>query len=207
MTPRPLYIILDGIDYCGKSTQVRLLESYLKSIGHRVVCLKEPDREGEYGKRIYEILETENDIYKSAELCFDLYLKDRKVNTEKRVIPKLNEGISVIQDRGKYATRCYQAAQGINENRIIEAHKGLLLPDLVVIMQITVEESMRRRESAGRNITADMFEKKREFLEKVAKNYGGLRCDWEDENILYADGMQSVEDVHSQIKTYVGLIH
>jgi dTMP kinase len=197
------YIILDGIDFCGKGTQLFKLAEYIFSKDKRntLAITREPTY-GVYGAEIRKILAEEKDPYKGAEKCFDLYVSDRIDHIKRVIMPAYESKHIILQDRGKYSTYAYQTAQGIEPKRIIEAHKGIIAPDLAVIINITADEARKRAEKAGR--PKEKFEDPT-FLEKVRENFSKVRSAWPNEDIVYVNGMQSPDDVFDEIKLHVDI--
>src|SRR3989344_4676606 len=120
------YIILDGINRCGKETQMFMLAKYIyaksKQYDH-VLLLREPTY-GRYGKLARNILINESDPLVGAIQCLDLFVKDRVDNTLSNVIPARQKGYTILQDRGKYSTVAFQGAQGISVDDIVLKHKN-----------------------------------------------------------------------------------
>jgi dTMP kinase len=194
------YIILDGIDFCGKGTQIFKLAEYIfgKDKRNTLAITREPTY-GVYGAEIRKILAEEKDPYKGAEKCFDLYVRDRIDHIKRIIMPAFESKHIILQDRGKYSTYAYQVAQGIDPKRIIEAHRGIIAPDLAIIIDITADEARRRAEKAGR--PKEKFEDPT-FLEKVRNNFLKVKDVWPNEKIFYVNGMQSVENVLEEIIEY-----
>ena len=217
------YIILDGINRCGKETQMFMLAKYIyaksKQYDH-VLLLREPTY-GRYGKLARNILINESDPLVGAIQCLDLFVKDRvnlpgcfdpiqvvkdRVdNTLSNVIPARQKGYTILQDRGKYSTVAFQGAQGISVDDIVLKHKNDIFlknskPDLVLILDITPEESVKRRKLSGEK--AEKFEKL-EFLEDVRKHFLNVDKYFSDDNIKMINGMQSIKAVFTDIKNLV----
>jgi dTMP kinase len=156
-------IALEGVDGTGKSTQCALLADYLESAGYPVVRLREPTQ-GVWGQKIRKILtEGRGDVTPEEELQY--FINDRKEDVEQNIAPALAQGKIVLIDRYYYSTAAYQGALGFDPKKIIEDNEAFApRPDLLLIIQVSLDESFRRIEEGRDEISS--FEK-RDYLEKV----------------------------------------
>ncbi len=90
---RGLFIAFEGIDGTGKSTQLKLLEQYLRSLGHEVVVTREPT-DGPYGRKIRELYVDRGRCTPDEEL--DLFIRDRKQHVAAVIAPALAAGKVVL---------------------------------------------------------------------------------------------------------------
>jgi len=186
-------ICIEGIDGSGKTTQVNLLAKALRGRGYDVVILREPT-DGVYGRKIRKMIEEGKT---DPEELFKLFLKDRKENIEKNILPALKNGKIVIMDRYYISTLVYQSEVGIE--RILEAHEKISAPkpDLVIILDIPVDEALRRLKVKS----CDSFER-REILEKHRKQYEKIAKylrEKEKMNVVIIDATGSEEEVHKKV--------
>ena len=194
------FIVLEGIDGAGTTTQLAKLTSYFSDKeGFHVFLTKEPTG-FEIGKKIKENLKKDKaagvDPFKEkGEEYAQLYVEDRIWHTKNIIVPLLEKGVHVVSDRYKYTTLSYQWAQGLEFNRLVEMHEGLIIPDLVILLDLPAEEALRRRVQS--KSTPELFEKL-EFQEECRKNYLAM-VDKLDETIVVIDGSKSVEDVAGKI--------
>lgn len=160
---RGYLIALEGVDGTGKSTHCALLADYLKSVGYPVVRLREPTQ-GVWGQKIRKILtEGRGDVTPEEELQY--FINDRKEDVEQNIAPALEQDKIVLIDRYYYSTAAYQGALGFDPLKIIEDNEAFApRPDLLLIIQVSLDESFRRIEQ-GRDCFSS-FEK-RDYLEKV----------------------------------------
>ena len=96
LIPGGLFIVFEGIDGTGKSTQVRLLTEKLKKLGYAVVATREPT-DGPYGQKIRELFLDRNTVSQDEEL--ELFMADRAQHVEQVIAPALSDGRIVISDR------------------------------------------------------------------------------------------------------------
>jgi len=156
-------IALEGVDGTGKSTQCALLADYLESAGYPVVRLREPTQ-GVWGQKIRKILtEGRGNVTPEEELQY--FINDRKEDVELNIAPALEQGKIVLIDRYYYSTAAYQGALGFDPVKIIEDNEAFApRPDLLLIIEVSLDESFRRIEEGRDEISS--FEK-RDYLEKV----------------------------------------
>ena len=89
------FVVIEGIDGAGKSTQAKLLGERLTARGQKVVLSREPTM-GQWGKRLRESAQTGR---LSIEEEVELFLKDRREHVNELILPRLREGCVVIVDR------------------------------------------------------------------------------------------------------------
>ncbi len=173
-------ITFEGIDGCGKSTQMRLLERYLTERGLSVVSTREPGGT-ELGKKIRSALLDggKGSVEPLAELL--LYSADRAHHVRRVVMPALDEGRVVLSDRFYDATTVYQGyARGFDlalVNQLNELAAGGLKPDLTLVFDLDVELGLKRTHKRGDEASSEAAAPDRldqepvEFHEQVRRAY------------------------------------
>src|SRR5574344_863821 len=141
-----LFITFEGLDGCGKTTQLNLLADYLKSLGKEVVITREPGCKG-LGDKIREILlNFEGDVSSNSEAF--LFLADRAQNIDIIVKPAVETGKIVLCDRHTDSTVAYQGyGRGVDIAGIKESNKkatGEIVPDITFVFDVDVETSQKR---------------------------------------------------------------
>jgi dTMP kinase len=166
---RGLFVVLDGIDGCGKSTQARLLVEALSSQGGAPLHVREPGstRVGEALRAI--VLARENDVSPRVETL--LFAAARAQMLHELVEPALAAGRDVICERFHPSTFAYQAvAGGLDERHVLDLldrFAGTPRPDAVIVLDIAADKAAARRSQ-----TSDRIEDKGiEFQRKVARGY------------------------------------
>ena len=184
-----MYIVLEGIDGAGKSTQIKLLKEWLENNGLSVETIVEPT-DMEVGKLIRKLLTrsdaTSDTMQKTLGLLFAadrLILMDKIEQFEK-------DNVVVISDRSFYSSLSYQEPQ----EWIKEINKYAKIPDLVLLLDLDVKKSVERCDGT------DEFENE-EFLTGVKQNYLDLakKCD----NFKIIDANNGPNKVSSDIKKAV----
>jgi dTMP kinase len=186
------FIVLEGIDGCGKGTVITRLakELFEDDKNNHIYLTREP-----YDRNWLNNYLSKPDVPKRGEEALKLFVEDRKKHCA--IIKKLIEGRNIVlTDRYAHSTYAYQMAQGIQFENIKALHAGTLVPDLTIIIDIPVEEAMNRM-SKNRG-TQDGFEQK-EFLQKVRDNYLNLK-DLLKENLIYVKGDRDRESVYQDVK-------
>ncbi len=196
---KPLFIVFEGIDGSGKSTQVQLFAETLKSKGHKVYVTREPT--GNYiGLTLREIFSGKKKAHDTTIAA--LYLADRLehiLNTEDGLLKMLNDGYTVICDRYYFSSYAYHSVH-MPMDWVIEANSlcaGLLKPGVNFFVDTSVDIAFKRI-TEGRN-TIELYEQK-ENLEAVRNNYlqafEKLKA---TEKIITINGNASVTEVQENI--------
>jgi dTMP kinase len=140
-------ITFEGIDGCGKTTQMRLLGQYLTERGFAIVPTREPGGT-ELGRKVRSALLDggAGSVEPLAELL--LYAADRAQHVRRVILPALDEGKVVLSDRFYDATTVYQGyARGFDlklVNQLNELATGGLKPDLTLLFDLDVETGLKR---------------------------------------------------------------
>ncbi len=190
------FIAIEGIDGCGKGTVIKRLaaELFQENKNSHVFLTREPYRR----EWMRKYLSTINPEYRGEEALL-LFLKDRKEHV-KIIKIMLKKGVIVLSDRYKHSTYAYQMAQGMSFEKIHEMHKGLPVPDITIIIDITTEEAEKRLLLKTEE-QSHAFNKK-EMLQKARQNYLQLK-ELLKEPITYFNGMQDREKTYEEIKKKV----
>jgi dTMP kinase len=200
------FITFEGIDGCGKSTQMRMLASELRLRGLEVVTTREPGGTP-LGTGVRKLLlDTEEQVDPLAELL--LYAADRAQHVRALVRPALDSGHVVLSDRYADATDAYQGAgRGFPSeliSQLIALATGGLKPDLTLIFDLTVDESQRRAQRRTRKgIQKDRLDAEdAAFHTRVRDAYLKIAAA-EPERVRVIDASGSVQETHSQVMRIV----
>src|SRR6478609_4488810 len=163
-----LFIVIEGIDGTGKSTQAKRLGEWFTAQGREVVLSYEPTT-GPWGKKVRESAATGR---LSPEDELQYFLNDRRQHVEELISPSLAAGKVVILDRYYFSTMAYQGARGFDPADIRRLNEAFApIPDLLLIMDLNVDSALAR--IGGRGDTANEFEK-RENLERCREIFLSL---------------------------------
>lgn len=185
------FIVFEGLDGSGQTTQTKLLAEFLKSKNQKVLTTKEPTLDSAAGKTIREVLD-EKKVISPKELQ-ELYAEDRREHLNKVVIPALKKGEIVISDRYCFSSFAF-GSLGVPLDYLFKINDKFLMPDLVFFMDTKPETCILRIEKRGKNKT--LFEKK-EKLEKVYKIYKEIFNKFK--NVIMIDGEKNIEEIHQKI--------
>jgi len=191
-----MYILFEGIDTCGKSTQIELLAQKHPHI----ITTHEPGGTA-FGKQAREILLSDSLTSKRAELL--LFLADRAEHYEEIIEP--NKDKTVISDRGFLSGIGYALANGdfdfevlVSLNRFaLKAHFPdkviLFLTNMETLQERTSQKELDGIELRGLGYLITVQNKMKESLEKL------------DINFLEIDATDTIENIHQKILTYLEL--
>ena len=186
-----MYIVFEGIDGAGKSTQIQLLKEWLEANGFRVETLVEPT-DSEIGKLIRKILQrpdaTNDRVQKTLGL---LFAADRML-----IMDKLEDKSKIIiSDRSFISSLAYQEPA----DWIGVLNKYAKKPDLLLLLDLDVKRSVSR--TSGE----DTFENE-EFLTGVKYNYLKLAENYTTEIINANNGVNKVSsDIKKAVAPYLGI--
>ncbi len=197
MVSKGLFIVCEGIDGCGKTTQAQLLVNWIFSnykVVDSILLTREPTK-SKYGLELSQRLREMKSFEENKERLLELFVLDREQHVDNQIIPLLEQKAIIICDRYKYSTIAYQAAQGIPVARTIDDNAGFPIPDLVLIFNASVDNCVKR--THGKQ-GMDTFEKK-DFLERVKANYATLPKLLPKEKFHIINANASIEQVHQDV--------
>jgi dTMP kinase len=194
-----MLITFEGLDYSGKSTQVKLLSDRLSMQDHRVLVLREPGGT-EIGEKIRKMLldKTHDGMTEASELF--LFSASRSQLIQEVVRPALENGMVVLCDRYYDSTTAYQGyGRGIALEVIHAINSyatGGLKPALTFFLDIPIREIEKRMTAAKTN--KDRMESSGiEFYERVQQGY--LQIAKTETRYRVVNGLQPIDDLHEQI--------
>jgi len=192
MKRKGVFICVEGLDGCGKTTQTKLLVERLKKKGYDAIYTAEPSG-GKIGSLIKEYcLHGETRVSSIVEAL--LFAADRFEHVEKEVIPALNEGKLVVSDRYVYSSLAYQGAAGLDLEWIEKINEHAIRPHLAVFIDVepeTVIQRLKPRKSVMENLGTQ--QKVREVYVKFV----------EKGELVKIDGNKSKQEVADNILTVV----
>ncbi len=183
-----MFVVLEGIDGCGKTTHAKLLKEWLEGKGKEVVLTAEPTN-NEIGQFIRRVLGGSRKV--DAKTLALLFTADRYEHLRDEVEPALAAKKIVISERYYHSTICYQEAQGVEREWLVEINKFARRPDVTLFLDIEPKIGV------GRTETQEIFERV-DFLEKVRENYLQF-----DEEVVTVDTNKSREEVFAEIKKII----
>jgi dTMP kinase len=203
---RGKFITLEGIEGCGKSTQLPLLKAWLEEKGNTVTATREPGGTP-LGERIRELVLTTSTEEISPECELLLMFAARATHISNLIRPALERGDWVLCDRFTDATFAYQGAgRGLPEQHIRYLQtqvQGDLQPDLTLLIDVPVALGLRRARARRGDAVRDRFEREQEeFFTRVRESFLA-RARAEPQRIKVVDGNQPVDNVAVAIQRRV----
>ena len=200
---RGKFIVIEGIDGCGKTTQIDELSKWLPKSGlikkgSKLITTREPGG-SQLGKKLRSLILDNNENNKPSSLAeLLLYSADRAEHVSKIIAPALKNDDWVISDRFTDSTLAYQ---GYGRNINLEIIKNIesivcqgVYPDLTFFLEISAEESIFRR----KNQIPDRIESEGiRFLEKVNE---GFKLIAKEKNWKVISASQNIKTISNQIK-------
>ena len=180
---KPLFIVFEGVEGCGKSFQSLKLFNNLKKLGIKSLLTREPG--GTKSAELIRNLILKDYFNKSKIEKFDrytdtlLYLAARNEHVKTKILPALKKKTVVICDRFVDSTIAYQVfGKKINYNFVKNIHKiilGNLKPNLTFVLKVSSESSRKRllkRRTKNRydNFAKSFYQKAQKSFVKIAKN-------------------------------------
>jgi dTMP kinase len=163
-------VAFEGLDGCGKSTQIRRLARDLEAAGHDVLATREPT-DGHWGRRIREMARSGEPVTPEEELRW--FVEDRRQHVTEVLAPALRAGRVVLTDRYYLSTVAYQGARGLDWRKILaESEAEFPAPDLVLLLEVEPEVGLERVRARGGHLET-VFER-RELLERVAEIFRSI---------------------------------
>lgn len=195
---RGKFIVFEGIDGSGKGTQIKKCANFLFDLdkNYDVYLTREPTRDF---KKIRDTMNSSERVMENAKWYLEMFVEDRRNHLEKYIIPMLLNGTHVLCDRYKYSTICYQHAQGIALETLIQKNRNMLIPDITFVLDIDAQIAYERRRIES---IRDVFERDIEFQKKVRNNYLNL-TNILNENIIIIDASKDPERVFETIKCHI----
>jgi len=195
-----LFLVFEGGDGSGKSTQIALLSEHLRGLGKDVVVTREPGGTA-IGDRIRQILLDPENAAMSSRAEALLYAADRAQHVEERIRPALERGAIVISDRYVDSSIVYQGlARGLGHDEIASLNRWAthaVLPDLVFLIDVDAEEGLERSGGVDRIELQGLS-----FHRRVQAGYR-LLAGRHPERFCVIDAMQSPETISSIINERV----
>lgn len=194
------FIVLEGVEGAGKSEQIRRLTAWLEELGLEAVVAREPGGTP-VGEAIREVVLARRDLVLPPETELLLMLAARAAFVEQLVRPALEEGRVVVADRFDLSTFAYQGyGRGLDLDRVRAMNAwatGGLVPDLYLVLDLPVEEGLRRQDAGGKD--PDRIERDgAAFLERVRAGYLALLDS--EERTRRIDARGTAAEVHDRVR-------
>jgi len=197
---RGLFITFEGIDGCGKSTQLNMLKDYLEAQGKDLLIVREPGGT-DIGEKIREVLLSKKSMGMCSITELFLFEAARAQIIEEKIKPALEAGTIVICDRFFDSTFAYQGyARGLGEDMVRTLNDiatAGLAPDITIFLDITVDEALKRR--MGRGEAEDRMEAQGLLFQQAVRD-GYIAAADKESRIFRIDASRTPEEIFSDIK-------
>ncbi len=194
------FIVLEGGDGAGKTTQVRLLSAWFDAIGLPHVSTREPGGTP-VGEAIRQIVLGRPGLDMPAETELLLILAARAAFVRDVVRPTLDRGQTVLADRFSLSTLAYQGyGRRLDLARVrdvVDFAAGGLRPDLYVVLDVPVEEGEARQRGSGAE--EDRIEAAGTAFRRTVRN-AYLELAESEPDVLVVNGRGSPEEVHARVR-------
>jgi dTMP kinase len=193
------FIVLEGLDGAGTTTQLERLAGWLETRGQAVVRTHEPT-DGPIGRVIRASLRAEDGAPAMDTLPW-LFAADRADHLSRLVEPSLASGAWVLSDRYLHSSLAYQSLTLPLED-VYALNKTFRAPDLTIFVELPVDTCLER--ILARGGTLEIYER-RDRLERIARAYDAVleHLQARGDAIVRVDGRGSIELVHERIRSAV----
>ena len=195
-----MFITFEGLDFCGKSTQVKLLVNYLEEQNKKVKVIREPGGT-DISEQVRKILlEKKNyNMFDETELL--LFSSSRSQLVREVIIPDLQKGIYLISDRFHDSTTAYQAyGRNLNKDFIKSLNSFVIenaLPDITFFIDIPLDEVEKRKAKIKKNELDRIEISELKFYKNVRDGY--LMLASQEKRFRVIDGLKPIKEIHLEI--------
>jgi len=189
MFKRGAFILFEGIDRCGKTTQSKRLVETLVKKGFKAEHMRFPDRNTEIGKMINAYLTNATDTDDKA---IHLLFSANRWEKMKIMRQKLESGVTLVVDRYSYSGVAFTASKGYDVSWCYHPEIGMISPDVVVWLDMPLEE-LKKRGGFGE----ERYEKE-EMQKKVQSLFSRFAAN-DPKRWQHVDARGSIEEIHEKI--------
>ncbi|PID33278.1 dTMP kinase [Candidatus Saccharibacteria bacterium] len=211
MSQSGLYIVIEGNDGTGKTTQVDLLAEYFRGQNREVVVVEEPgsddpDKSTPIANEIRRLIK-DGSLERAPEINLALFSMARRELWHQKIKPSLSGGAVVLSTRNYYSSLAYQGrGEGVSEAEILEMTKlftdqRYMNPDVMVILTLDHDSRRRRIAQRGELEKPDTFESRPDdFQDRVNQAYIDIAA---KRNLTTIDASASIDDIQAQIQQVI----
>ncbi len=184
------FIVFEGLDGSGKTTQVRNLKSYFEEKQRKVFFTREPT-DGPIGTMIRRLASGQFNLSSLGGQL--LFCADREYHLTNEIEPALNEGVDVVCDRYMLSTIVYGGRE--NRDLLLQINSRYRFPDLTLIFDIPVKRVLDRIVATRKE--TEIYESENS-LKGASEGYLYFAKTYP--NVCVIDATKSIEEVHEEIK-------
>ncbi len=194
-----MFITFEGLDFCGKSTQVKLLVKYLEEKNRKVEIIREPGGTP-ISEKIREVLLDNKNSEMSEVTEMLLFAASRSQLVNEVILPKLKEGYYMISDRFHDSSIAYQGyGRQIDLDFVRKLQMFVIknaLPDLTFFIDIPISE-VEKRKKLFKSAPDRIESSQKLFYERVLEGYNKIAA--EQKRFIRLNGLLSKEQIHDEI--------
>lgn len=195
---RGAFIVVEGLDGAGTTTQVHALSSHLRSLGFRTFPTREPSG-GAFGQPLRAAIEGREHMTPEALALGFAADRLHHMNKPGGIMSMLRDGVWVVSDRYVLSALAYQAAQGVDFDWLVQLNQYAPTPDVTVFVDTPLNTCLERIKSRGGTNEDDVFHK-RSMLTLTRKHYRhALGLGRFTGNLVTSDGRGDRNEVLNQI--------
>ncbi|XP_005180405.1 thymidylate kinase [Musca domestica] len=190
---RGAFIVLEGCDRCGKSTQSRKLVEYLESCSIPVKYMAFPERTSDIGQVINAYIKNKQEL--NDETIHLLFTANRWEH-KNHILNLLNSGTTLVVDRYAYSGLAYSVAKGMSKQWCMSPESGLPRPDVVFYLKTNVATLQNRGQFGEERYETE------DFQTKVARCFEDI-YEMEKSYWQLIDASQSQDTIHDSLRQKV----
>lgn len=202
-----MFITFEGIDFCGKSTQVDLLKDYLVSQNKQIKLIREPGGTS-ISEKIRDILLDKKNNSMVMETEIFLFSASRAQLVREVIRPYLKEGYYVISDRFHDSSTAYQGyGRGLPVDSIMKINNlaiGETVPDITFFIDIPNEVALERKAKKSMADLDRIEVSDENFFEKVRNGYYKIAAS--ERRFRIIDGTKSIIEINEQIVNEINIL-
>ena len=201
------YIVIEGNDGTGKTTQVELLAEHFRKNGQAVQIVEEPGSDNPtnstpVANELRKAIKN-GSLERSPEINVLLFSAARRELWQKKITPALNKGKIVLSARNYFSTLAYQGqGEGIDSEEILRltklfTHERYMNPDVLIVLVANHGTRKKRIAKRGALLNPDTFESRNDAFQNTVNNaYAELATKY---NLPTINAGQSIEEIHKQL--------
>ena len=201
------YIVIEGNDGTGKTTQVELLAEHFRKNGQAVQIVEEPGSDNPtnstpVANELRKAIKN-GSLERSPEINVLLFSAARRELWQKKIAPALNKGKIVLSARNYFSTLAYQGqGEGIDSAEILRltklfTHERYMNPDVLIVLAANHDTRKKRIAKRGALLNPDTFESRNDAFQNTVNNaYAELATKY---NLPTINAGQSIEEIHKQL--------
>ncbi|KAI4145945.1 MAG: hypothetical protein L6R39_003631 [Caloplaca ligustica] len=192
-TSRGAFIVIEGLDRAGKSTQCEMLSLALEQQGHPVKRMRFPNRSTSIGQSIDSYLKGDT---QQEDHAIHLLFSANRWEAASQICKDIANGITIIVDRYYYSGAVYSAAKNrpdLSLEWAMQPDIGLPKPDLCIFLDISLEEAAARGEFGKERYETN------EMQERVRALFGELLKRPKNEEMVVVDAGRSLDEVKKRM--------